>query len=558
MYQRRKRGVAPQPPRVLTAIAVAVLSFGAGVPAAHAFQFETADPDLRVRWDNTVKYTAGWRVKGQDAGLVDQVNANDGNLNFDRGLISNRLDLLSELDVVYRNFGLRLSGAAWYDSVYMGHNDRPNDGTGNPVSVDYDEFTSRARRIHGRRAELLDAFVFGRFDLADKPTTVRLGRHGQVWGESLFFGANAIAGGMAPVDVVKLSSVPSTQFKEAIRPVNQVSGQIQLSSDVSLGAYYQFRWEANRLPAAGSYFSGVDTAPTGGERLLLGLPVPPFAAADARQLADEDAKDSGQGGLQLRWRVGETDLGFYLIRFHNKTFQQVVNLGLMGPAVTPVSYRLNYHEGITAFGASFSRTFGDLNLAGEASLRRNQDLASSQAVDTSALGGPVTNNSSNPAYAVGKTAHVNLSALWSVPPTELFPEATFVGEIAWNRVLEVTKNKSALDPNATRDAVALRMTFEPTYRQVAPGWDISIPVGLGYSPRGSRSMALGPGAMPADGGGDISLGINGVYLDQWRFSLSYTHYYGAADQFLTNANTFSYKQYMKDRDFVTFSVNRTF
>lgn len=71
-------------------------------------------------------------------------------------------------------------------------------------------------------------------------------------------------------------------------------------------------------------------------------------------------------------------------------------------------------------------------------------------------------------------------------------------------------------------------------------------------------MALGPGAMPADGGGDISLGVNGIYLDQWRISLNYTHYYGAADQFLTSANTFSYKQYMKDRDFVTFSVNRSF
>lgn len=557
MYDKFRKAPVPSP-RALAVLALGVMSFGANVPVAQAFQFNTTDPDLRVRWDNTVKYTAGWRVKDRDAGLVRNVNANDGNLNFDRGLINNRLDLLSEFDVVYRNFGLRLSGAAWYDNVYMEHNDHPNDGTANPVSVDHDEFTDRVRRIHGRKAELLDAFVFGRFELADKPTTVRLGRHAQVWGESLFFGANAIAGGMAPVDVVKLSSVPSTQFKEAIRPVNQVSGQIQLSSSVSLSGYYQFRWEANRLPAAGSYFSGVDTAPTGGERLLLGLPVPPFAASDALELDDEDAKDSGQGGLQLRVRAGETDLGFYVVRFHNKAPQQVVNLGLMGPVVTPISYRLNYHERITAYGASVSRTFGDVNIAGEASIRRDQDLASSQAFDTSALGGPATNNRGNPAYAVGRTAHVNLSALWSLPPGKLFPEANFIGEIAWNRVLKVTKNKSALDPNATRDAVALRMTFEPMYRQVVPGWDVSVPVGLGYAPKGSRSMALGPGVMPANGGGDISIGVNGIYLDQWRLGLNYTHYYGAADQFLTDANTFSYKQYLKDRDFVTFSVNRTF
>ena len=49
--------------------------------------------------------------------------------------------------------------------------------------------------------------------------TVRAGKHSVLWGESLFFGTNAIAGGQQPFDVVKLLSVPSTQFKEAIRPV---------------------------------------------------------------------------------------------------------------------------------------------------------------------------------------------------------------------------------------------------------------------------------------------------------------------------------------------------
>lgn len=62
-----------------------------------------------------------------------------------------------------------------------------------------------------------------------------------IWGESLFFGANGIAGGMAPVDVVKAQSVPNTQFKEITRPVNQLSGTFQLTDDVSLGAFYQSR-----------------------------------------------------------------------------------------------------------------------------------------------------------------------------------------------------------------------------------------------------------------------------------------------------------------------------
>ncbi|GGB81347.1 hypothetical protein GCM10011352_03850 [Marinobacterium zhoushanense] len=519
---------------------------------ACAFQIDTSNPDLNIRWDNTLKYSSAWRVGERDDNLTDQVNANDANLNFDRGLISNRADLLSELDLQYGDFGMRLSAAGWYDDVYQGSNDHPNDGTSNLSSVDYNEFSDEAKKIHGGDVELLDAFLSTRFEAGDALGLVRLGQFGQVWGESLFFGANAIAGGMAPVDVVKLASVPGTQFKEAIRPVKQLSGQVLLTPEISMSAYYQFEWEGNRLPVAGSYFGGSDTVPDG-ESIILG------PGLTANQLSHDEAKNSGQGGIQLRIMGEETDYGLYLIRFHSKNFQQVVNLGVVpfvGPA--PVSYRQVYHEGITAVGASASRTFGDVNLAAEVSYRHNQDLASTNALDLSGLGGPATDNSDNPAYAVGNTAHINLSALWSLPPNALFREGDFVGEIAWNRVLNVTKNEGALDPNATRDAVALRFKVEPKYRQVTSGLDLSVPVVVGWAPKGSRSMALGPGAFPADGGGDISVGLNAVYLDSWRLGVNYTHYFGDSDEFLTSSSNYSYQQYMKDRDFVSFSINRTF
>ena len=72
-------------------------------------------------------------------------------------------------------------------------------------------------------------------------------------------------------------------------------------------------------------------------------------------------------------------------------------------------------------------------------------------------------------------------------------------------------------------------------------------------------MALGPGTLPADGGGDLSLGLNGTYLDAWRIGLAYTHYFGAAGTFIEGSdNHYSYKQLLKDRDFVSLSVRRTF
>lgn len=580
-----KKNLKQKPIRHLVAIALSGVSLNAA-----AFQVDTGNSDVKVTWDTTVKYSSAWRLKNSDATLTRNPNLDDGDRNFKKGLISNRLDLLSELDVAYKNVGARVSGAAWYDSEYLRANDNPGFSGGafpNQLSVGSNQFTEATQRIHGRDAEFLDAFVYGKFDLGEQRTTVRLGKHALQWGESVFFGANAIAGGMAPVDVVKLLSVPNTQFKEAIRPVQQISGQIQLTPDVSIGAYYQFRWAPSRLPAVGSYFSAGDTSPDGGEQLLLTGPGSPFAA-NAMRVDDQRASNSGQGGVQMRFRVAETDYGLYAIRFHNKTFQQVINDGLaptvvpaaacggafgpagvaIGPtcflAGAPVSYRLAYHEGITAFGGSVSHTFGNANFAAEASIRHNQDLASSGAFDASALGGPATNNNSNPGYATGNTAHVNASVLWTLQPTPLFNEASLMAEVAWNRVLHVAHNPvnaigvAALDPRATRDAVAFRGVFTPTYRQVFPGLDIEVPVGLGFSPKGSRSMALGPGSFPSDGGGDFSIGVNGIYLDSWRLGLSYTHFFGPMDTFLNSANAFSYKQTQHDRDFLAISVRTTF
>ncbi|MBT0960103.1 DUF1302 domain-containing protein [Denitromonas iodatirespirans] len=552
---------------------------------SHAAMIETSDPDLRVRWDNTVKYSAAARTGKQSAVLLGSSNEDDGNRNFNRGLVSNRLDWFSELDVQRGNFGGRISAAAWYDSVYNEANDNPGfagGGAPNQFSVPYNKFTDKTRDIHGSNAEVLDAFVFGRFELAGRRASMRLGQHSILWGESLFFGANAIGGAQSPVDGVKLLSVPNTSFKEATRPVPQISGQIELAPQVTLSAYYQFRWDRNRLPAVGSYFSTVDMNPEGGEQILLPQASQggPFLDGNILRASDQRAKNSGQGGLQLRFNDDETDYGIYLVRFHSKNFQQIANLGVRsvihagpggcvvpgsfptGPAscglVAPRTYQLAWHEGIMALGFSASRTFGPMNLAAEVSVRHNQDLASSNSVNTQALGGAATNNSDRPAYAVGRTAHLNLSTLWQVPATPLWREAAFTGEIAWNRVLKITKNPTAVDPNATRDAVSMRFVLEPTYRQVIPGVDIGVPIGLGYTPKGSRSMALGPGSLPASGGGDFNIGVNGSYLDVWRFSVTYTHFFGPEGNFLDANNNFSYRQAMKDRNFVALSVRRTF
>lgn len=525
-------------------------------PGAQAFVIDTGNPDLRLRWDNTIKYSSAGRLKGASDQLTSLPNHDDGDRNFSRGLISNRFDLLSEFDAMYKNLGFRVSGAGWYDSVYNDANDNNSPASANAFSVDHDEFTRATEKLHGRKGELLDAFIFARFNLGEAKGTVRAGRHALVWGESLFFGANGIAGGMAPIDAVKAASVPNTQFKELIRPTEQFSGQLQLTPEISVGAFYQWRWEQTRLPASGSYFSVLDTLGEGGERLIA-APNPVIPGGEPLAFyreQDMKAKNSGQGGIQLRFQAGETDFGLYALRYHDKTPQIYIRPDVGGPPDFATgrigTYQWVYPENIRAFGASASHTFGEYNLAAEISTRRNMPLNSDGVTIVDGSG----DNDGDARYAVGNTLHAQVSWLATLGPSFIANEADFVGEIAWNRLLSVTKNREALNPLADRDAANVRFIYEPRYRQVFPGVDLSVPVGLGFG-IGNSSVV---GAFNGDKVGDMSIGVTALYLNQWRAGLTYTRYFGPAGTSVDEDNHISFKQSLKDRDFLSLSIQRSF
>ena len=555
-----RRQVSSSAPFGLSIAAVLVLCS----QAAQAFDIDTGNPDFKLRWDNTVKYSAAWRTQDPSSKLTQgqvALNQDDGDRAFNKGLISNRTDILSELDLSFQSFGARLSGAAWYDTEYQHDNDNDDPARANQRSVAYDEFTDDTRHLHGGDGELLDAFVYWNGEVAERATSVRAGRHGLIWGESLFFGANGIAGGMAPVDVVKAQSVPNTQFKEITRPVNQLSGTFQLTDDVSLGAFYQLEWEQTRLPGAGSYFSTSDTIGEGNERLIVGAPFPAFLGGNPSSPAaffhgnDKEARSSGQGGLQLKYSAETVEYGLYAIQYHDKTPKLYLKPSTGAPnfATGQIGeYYWVYPEDIRALGASFSTTMDEYSFAGEASMRWNMPLVSN---GQTVLPGVVADNDDDALYAVGRTAHVNLNVLASFGPNFLARESGFVGEIAWNRLLNVTKNRAALDPNATDDGLGFKMVYTPTYRQLFSGIDISIPLGISYFPLGKSAVVswFGP-----DNGGDINIGITATYLDRVTAGLTYTHYYGAEDTNLNALSQFNYKQSLKDRDYLAFSVKTTF
>jgi hypothetical protein len=159
-------------------LSLAALTLGMLGSTANAFEFDSGNPDLRVRWDNSLKYSAASRVKGHPDKLTQgqpSTNLDDGVRNFGKGLISSCLDLLPEFDITYQNIGSRVSGAAGYDDAYNKETDNNAPDRVNNLSGDH--FTNDTRDLHGRNAEVLDAFIFGKREIADSAISGRLGQY---------------------------------------------------------------------------------------------------------------------------------------------------------------------------------------------------------------------------------------------------------------------------------------------------------------------------------------------------------------------------------------------
>ncbi|HCE6398427.1 TPA: DUF1302 family protein [Pseudomonas aeruginosa] len=564
---------APLKVKTLSA-AIATLIIGTVIPfgTAHAFEVKN-DGDLRIRWDNTVKYTAAWRLKDADPEVANQRGAQPGtdfgNLGFKKGgLINNRFDILSELDVAYKDVGFRVSGAGWYDDVYAdGRNDFPKVGhPANTIAAANGGANNRlpntSRDVMGRDAELADAFVYGKFGIGDQMLSLRAGRHALIYGESLFLGANAIAAAQAPIDAVKALSLPNVQFKEVAMPVNQISGNLSLTDKVSIGSYLQFEWKEHRLPGVGSYFSPVDFVGPGSDLLIHPLAAlngnhSPYATRGRTYHGD----DKGQWGLQVKIQHGDVDYGLYAAQYDDKGPIAVVNTPSIRDregALEGGIYNLMYAKNIRVYGASASTVFNDVNVAAEISTRRNVPLVipGDLILNTSV---PNADNDGNAPYARGNSLHVNLSAISVHPANRLWDAASIVSELAFNRLLSVTHKPSqtfyeSQNETHTRDALAMRAVLNMEYFQVLPRVDLQVPIGIGYGISGrSAVVSLSP-----EHGGDFSIGANATIDNSWKVGLNYTTYFGNAGTVTSKKPYASYDQAWKDRDFISFSIQRTF
>nr|WP_314524428.1 DUF1302 domain-containing protein [uncultured Pseudomonas sp.] len=410
------------------------------VPAAHGAEIDMGDPDWAVRVDNTIKYNYGVRTESADKRLLATPNNNDGDYNFRKAgtNITNRVDLLTELDVVYQNhMGFRVSAASWYDKAYenTGSNSNPfvngndarsglvandprlgavtsdNVGNGSPHLSNYAQ-----RYYNGPSGEILDAFVFYSTEIGEESLlSVKAGQHNVFWGETILNPVHSNSYGQSGLDLAKLAASPGTEAKELFVPRNQLSMSFTVNPELTVGAQYFLDWDAARLPEAGTYYGGSDLVGFGAQSFLLGntnavVPGSPLGCGlapcngltNVRRGHDLTPDKRGDWGLMAKWSPAWLDgtLGVYY-RETSEILPQAwldarglssANANGTPPAgqvpavvntlnsLSTATYQMAYADNIKIVGLSLSKDVGGVSVGSDLNIRHNMPLASIPAI----------------------------------------------------------------------------------------------------------------------------------------------------------------------------------
>ncbi len=541
---------------------VAVLASG----NAHAFQIDAGNPDLAIQWDNTVRFNSAVRAEDRDDKIGNTAIADEGTYRFDQGdFVANRLDLLSEFDVVYKKLhGARVSAAGWYDAAYSGSSrTNPNPPLTNIpsyINKQYSDYTKRY--YYGPSGEILDAFVFTGGDVGDVPVRAKLGRHTVYWGESLFLGGNlhSVAYAQNPLDLQKGFSTPGTEAKELFRPLNQLSGQAQVTDDLSVAAQYMFEWESFRYPEGGTYLGPVDFVFNGPDRQFLS-PALGFAARGK----PSEPQQHGEFGLSARWSPEWLDgtMGAYYRNFSDKLPQTFVTQA--GPNRS--QYNLIYTDDIDLFGISLAKNIGGVSVGGELSYRHNTPLNSTVlgiAARPAGQGrdqGPAWRHHARRGQLPRHRAedagvrHRRLGDRVHLGALEQGVAAARTSSSPKASPACVSTNRSKWDGCTTKNFFGFAASFTPTWFQVFPGVDLYAPVTYAVGLKGNAPTVFGGN----QGNGNYSLGLGADVRQKYRFDLKYIDFVGKyKDNGTSVTSQNGLTTLLKDRGFVSLTFKTTF
>ncbi len=593
------RDVLSRPWRALT-LALAV----SGNPAL-AFEFHNGD--LTGSFDTTLSLGVAQRLQSRDASLVGianggtsrSVNEDNGDLNYDKNdLYAATFKATHELELKYQNFGAFFRATYFWDAV----------------NHDKSELGNVGKERVGQDFEFLDAYVHGKFSIADKTLNVRLGNQVVNWGESTFIpnGINIIN----PVNVSKLRT-PGAELREALLPTTMLWVSQELSNTLSVEGFYQTHWKKTRIDPRGTYFSSNDFLTDDGDRVYIGfgrrkderqaLTSPladPAAAVWAPRNPDQLPKDSGQYGLAARIflpTLNNTEIGLFHINYHSRIpyasgIRGTVTSSLTGtPTGTAIGqtgtarYFDEYPENIRLWGVSFNTSApGGIALQGEYSYRPNLPLQlSAPELLLAALGlpngiGTFATGQTVTGYRRVKAQQVQISATKAFGPTLGADDLVVVGEVGYNHLdlpanlrfngpgvylpsLQSSANLISFGAIQT-DGFATKQSWG--YRLLAR-MDFANAIGaVTVSPRIAFSHDVdGTGPNFNEGVKAATLGLGFNFKQNWQADLAYTAFFGGRTYSGTDpiANTAgqprtyaSSANPLKDRDFIAASLTYSF
>lgn len=573
--------------------------------------------DLHGSWDTTLSYGIASRVGSRDPDLISKsywglttgkgasgANADNGNLNYDKGVFSSAFKVTSEIELNYHQFGGFIRATAFYDyENKKGDSDR------------YIPLSDEVKDLTGSDAKLLDAYLWALFDIGDKPAELRVGNQLLSWGESTFI-QNSI-NTINPVDVSKIR-VPGAELREALLPIPMLSASLATSENSSVEVFYQLKWEKTEADPVGSYFSTNDFAPAGGERVMLGFgAVPDTVSTDFIMQApattavvsrgpDQEAKDEGQYGIAVRLYVpnlNDTEFGVYYVNYHSRlpligatTGTEAAALGIdpSGQSyVESARYFISYPEDIKLYGLSFNTSLGRTGVAlqGEVSYRQDVPLqiddveilfaalgtqdnvspGNTSAAGLAALGqlGVVPFETEIPGFIRKDVSQAQMTATKVFGPALGASSTVLLGEVGVTHVIDMpSKDVLRLNGPGTfmsgNEALAAAHydDFEDAshfadatswgYRLLTRMQFDNVISAVNLAPRlvwqhDVNGVTPGPAGNFIRGRRAATVGLGAVYQNVYSADISYTYYTGAGRYNLIN-----------DRDFVAANIKYAF